>query len=226
MSWILIIKFIVGASALISLCLNIGIIIYLFKRHMSFRDDVITKVLSSKRFRSQMDIERINILNDVNRNFPKKDELINETLDAIQEIERHNKEEEEKELHHLGGQSIINRKENSAIDEIETTIPIKNTKIYYASAVKESDSSVFNTVGEIPKETSVFELVEINDGVYEFYVYEGAYDLVLQEVAYIKGACSITRLGNSRITTEKKGIANHTSDGKWVIKEQAKVKIE
>ena len=29
MSWILIIKFIVGASALISLCLNIGIIIYL-----------------------------------------------------------------------------------------------------------------------------------------------------------------------------------------------------
>ncbi len=110
--------------------------------------------------------------------------------------------------------------------ELESDTPICNTKIYYASAVKESDSSIFNSVNETPKETSVFELVEINDGVYEFYVYEGAYDLVLQEVAYIRGACSITRLGNSRIITEKKGIANHVSDGKWVIREQAKVKIE
>ena len=193
---------------------------------MNFRDEVITKVLASERIRQRFDNERMTLFNDVNRRLFNKEKLINEIIDAIQEIERHNKEEEETELHHFGGQSIINRKENSAPNEIETTIPIKNTKIYYASAVKESDSSVFNTVGEIPNDTSVFELVEINDGVYEFHVYQGAYDLVLQEIAYIKGACSITRLGNSRITTEIKGIANHSSDGKWVIKEQAKVKIE
>ncbi len=91
MSWSLIIKIIVGASALMSLCINIGIIIYLFNRHKNFRNDVITKVLASNRFSSLMNKQKIDILNESNRSPLNKEKLIDEILDEIQKIEGLNK---------------------------------------------------------------------------------------------------------------------------------------
>ena len=67
---------------------------------------------------------------------------------------------------------------------------------------------------------------QIQKGKCEFEVYEGASSLVLKESEYLNGACTIDKIGNSKVITIQKGLAELNVDGKWVVKIQAKVKFE
>lgn len=234
MSWMLIIKLIVATSAVMSLCLNVIIIIYLYNKHRNFHKDVINNVLDGinrGRLSRKIDEEKskieFNVLNKVNRMLPNIEKLRDEIIDDIRRLEGYDKIEQEELLQSIKVSKDSNCENKEIKDDTITIKPNICSKVYFASAVKENDSTTFYSVSETPIiGESIFQLIETKTGEYEFEVYSGAYNLVLQETEYIRGACYISKSGNSTITMVKNGIVNRTLDGKWVIKELARVKIE
>lgn len=110
--------------------------------------------------------------------------------------------------------------------EVEPAAQGVNKKVFYASALGE-DNRTFYTVSEQPiSDETIFKFTELKSGKCEFVIYEGAYSKVLAEDAFLVGSCKLTKTGNSRVIVTEKGIAESTIDGKWIIKKQAKIKIE
>ncbi|MCM1034883.1 MAG: hypothetical protein NC038_00030 [Paludibacter sp.] len=98
---------------------------------------------------------------------------------------------------------------------------------YYASALDERDNRTFYAVTLTPmKGETIFKFTEIQKGKCEFEVYEGAFNMVLKESDYLNGACDFEKSGNTRVVTVHKGVAEQNIDGKWQVKEQAKVRFE
>ena len=99
--------------------------------------------------------------------------------------------------------------------------------VLYASAVDEADNNTFYQVSSSPtKGESIFKLTEIQKGKCEFEVYEGAISMVLKESEFLNGACTLDKIGNTKVITTQRGIAELNVEGKWVIKVLAKVKFE
>lgn len=101
-----------------------------------------------------------------------------------------------------------------------------DTIAYYASALEE-DNKTFYAVTDHPVDgETVFKFHEIRKGKCEFVIYEKAYSQVLLDENFLTGACNLSKLGNSRVVVEKNGIAELTSDNKWIVVEPAVVKFE
>lgn len=112
-------------------------------------------------------------------------------------------------------------------EQTSTISDLVNRDFLYATAVDEGDNKTFICVENKPsKGETIFKFIKIQEGKCEFEVYEGAYSLVLKESEYLKGACTLNKVGNSKISTTKRGMAELNGDGKWCVKEQAKVKFE
>lgn len=111
--------------------------------------------------------------------------------------------------------------------QTSTISNLVSSDFLYATAIDEGDNKTFIRVENTPsKGETIFKFVKIQEGKCEFEVYEGAYSLVLKESEYLKDACTLNKVGNSKISTTKKGTAELNGDGKWCVKEQAKVKFE
>jgi hypothetical protein len=110
--------------------------------------------------------------------------------------------------------------------EAEPAAPEVKKNVFYASALEE-DNKTFYAVSEQPiSDETIFKFTELKNGKCEFVIYEGAYSKVLADDAFLVGACKVTKTGNSRVIVTEKGIAELTSDSKWVVSEPAKVKFE
>lgn len=110
--------------------------------------------------------------------------------------------------------------------EAEPAAPEVKKNVFYASALEE-DNKTFYAVSEQPiSDETIFKFTELKNGKCEFVIYEGAYSKVLADDAFLVGACKVTKTGNSRVIVTEKGIAELTSDSKWVVSAPAKVKFE
>lgn len=219
MNWTLILKYIVAGCAVLSFCMNILIIIYLFLRHKTRKEEIIMTILNSRHFEDRLNNLKTSIarsISNINVTLsPTKVELIKkEIIDEIRYLQ------------------CLDAKDSAPSVPAQqarpnTTIPTNAVKkLYYATAV-DGDSKTFCSVTDDPIHgETVFLLTELQTGLCEFEVYEGAQSLVLSEKEYLIGACSLDKIGNTKITTIQKGIAERSIEGKWFVKEQAKVKIE
>ena len=212
MNWMLILKYIIAIVAIISLCLNIGIIIYLSLQRKRRRDDMINIIITSKRFKDEIN----NIASFINLGNKKSiDKLKFDIIDEIRYLQSLDKKDEK-----------LSHKSNDKVSKSPT--PIQNVihKIYYATATTENNKNTFYRVTESPDKDSIFKLIEIQKGVCEFDIYDGAVSLILKEKEYLSDSCLVEKIGNNKIITSEKGIAEQNIEGKWIIKKQAKIKIE
>jgi hypothetical protein len=213
MNWMLILKYLVALCAVLSFGLNIVVIVYLFLRHKTRREEIITTIINSQRLKSSISrqISNINIpLSPTTKELIKK-----EIIDEIRYLQQLDKTENYSKI------------SSGTVDANYQSTPIVEKKIYYATAVNEENQHTFYSVSDTPtKGESIFKLTELQADLCEFEVYVDAYSLILQEPEYLRGACSVEKTGNVNITTIQKGLAERTIDGKWIIKKQAKIKIE
>ena len=107
---------------------------------------------------------------------------------------------------------------------VNTQIPVST--VYYATAVEEDNCTFYNVASEPTKGESIYKFTEVQKGKCEFEVFELAYNMILKESGYLDVACILDKVGNSKVITTKKGVAELNTDGKWVVKEPAKVKFE
>jgi hypothetical protein len=209
----LILKYLVALCAVLSFGLNIVVIVYLFLRHKTRREEIITTIINSQRLKSSISrqISNINIpLSPTTKELIKK-----EIIDEIRYLQQLDKTENYSKI------------SSGTVDANYQSTPIVEKKIYYATAVNEENQHTFYSVSDTPtKGESIFKLTELQADLCEFEVYVDAYSLILQEPEYLRGACSVEKTGNVNITTIQKGLAERTIDGKWIIKKQAKIKIE
>lgn len=118
----------------------------------------------------------------------------------------------------------VQQQNNPVIIEVPTQ---KNVlPIYYATAVEEGNRTFYNVASEPTKGETIFKFTEIQKGRCEFEVFELATNMVLKESGYLEGACTLDKLGNTKVVTIKKGIAELNTEGQWIVKEPAKVKFE
>lgn len=141
------------------------------------------------------------------------EELVSKVTDVVLECLRLEENERSKQQPH-----------NSVMKDNPTPKP--TLPIYYATAVEEGYHTFYNVATEPIKGETIFKLTEIQKGKCEFEVFELAYNMVLKESGYLEGACTIDKIGNSKVITKKKGIAELNTEGKWVVKEYAKIKFE
>lgn len=145
--------------------------------------------------------------------------LVSKVSDVILECIR--LEEKEK-----AGYKEINLQQQNTTVSIEVPPQKPVLPIYYATAVEEGNHTFYNVATEPTKGETIFKFTEIQRGRCEFEVFESAYNMVLKESEYLNGACILDKLGNSKVITTKRGIAELNTEGKWVVKEPAKVKFE
>ena len=219
MNWMLILKYILAGCAVLSFCMNILIITYLSLRRKTRKEEIIMTILNSRRFEDRLCNLKTSIarsISNINVTLsPTKIELIKKEI--IDEI-RHLQYLDAKEITQSTPMPPTHGITSPSVDVVK--------KLYYATAV-DGDSKTFCSVSDTPEHgVTVFLLTERQSGVCEFEVYEGAHSLVLSEREYLTGACSIDKTGNTKITTVQKGVTERTIEGKWIVKEQAKVKIE
>lgn len=216
MNWSLIFKCLFVGCTVLSFCMNILIMIYLFLRSKSRRNEIIKTILDSTRVENHIkESIRTSLSNSKTSLSPQQiDEIKKDIIDEI----RH--------LQHLDEQeSLSTAPIQQTIQAVARPANIEKKK-YYATAV-DGDSKTFCSVTSTPIHgETVFLLTEIQTNRCEFEVYEGAQSLVLSEKEYLIGACSLDKTGNSKIITVQKGVTERTTDGKWTVREQAKVKIE
>lgn len=217
MNWMLILKYLVALCAVVSFGLNIMVIVYLFLRHKIRRDEMITTVINSKRFKNNLKSSILEQISNVNIPLSPtaKDLIKKEIIDEIRYLQQLDKTENYSKI------------SSGTVDATYQSTPIVEKKLYYATAVNEENQDTFYSVSDSPtKGESIFKLTEVQANQCEFEVYVDAYSLILQEPEYLRGACSVEKTGNVKITTIQKGLAERTIDGKWIIKKQAKIKIE
>lgn len=217
MNWMLILKYLVALCAVVSFGLNIMVIVYLFLRHKIRRDEMITTVINSKRFKNNLKSSILEQISNVNIPLSPtaKDLIKKEIIDEIRYLQQLDKTENYSKI------------SSGTVDANYQSTPIVEKKLYYATAVNEENQDTFYSVSDSPtKGESIFKLTEVQANQCEFEVYVDAYSLILQEPEYLRGACSVEKTGNVKITTIQKGLAERTIDGKWIIKKQAKIKIE
>lgn len=220
MNWMLILKYLVALCAVVSFGLNIVVIVYLFLRHKTRRDEMITTVINSKRFEEK--------LNKLKNSVSKQISNINITLSpTTKELIKKEIIDEIRYLQQLDKTENYSKISSGTVAANYQSIPIVEKKLYYATAVNEENQDTFYSVSDTPtKGESIFKLTEVQANLCEFEVYADAYSLILQEPEYLRGACSIEKTGNINITTIQKGLAERTIDGKWAVRLQAKVKID
>lgn len=186
---------------------------------------------------SQVDIK----LKELNRkgNAPtiNTDKIVDTVIEEVRRLQKLDEREKEEERRKSNCKVeerpvVVTPSDNKVQQEPETSEtqavqPANQKIVLYATAVNEADNNTFYEVSESPtKGESIFRLTEIQKGKCEFEVYEGASSLVLKESEYLNGACTIDKIGNSKVITTQKGLAELNVDGKWVVKIQAKVKFE
>ena len=208
----LILNYATTIVAILSLCLNIGIIIYLCSQCKRRREDIINTVITSERVKNGInDIVSYSSLNS--KEFV--DKLKIEIIDEIRYLQSLDKKDE-----------ILPNKSNDEVSESLAQIENVNQKIYYATATTVEDKNTFYRVTESPEKNSIFKLIEIQKGMCEFGIYDGAISLILKAKEYLSDSCLVENIGNSKIITSEKGIAEQNIEGKWIIKKQARIKIE
>ncbi len=208
----LILKYTIVFLAFVSFCINISIIIYLCLQRKRRREDIINIILTSKRFKDEIN----NIVSFINLgNKQSIDKLKFEIIDEIRYLQSLDKKDE-----------ILSHKSNDKVSKLSTSIQNVTQKIYYATATTENNKNIFYRVTESPEKDSIFKLIKTQKGVCEFEIYDGAVSLILKEKEYLSDSCLVEKTGNSRIMTLEKGIAEQNIEGKWIIKKQAKIKIE
>lgn len=220
MNWMLILKYLVALCAVVSFSLNIVVIVYLFLRHKNRREEIITTIINSQRFEER--------LNKVKSSISRQISNINITLSpTTKDVIKKEIIDEIRYLQQLDKTAKVSKSSTSTIAASQQFVPIVEKKIYYATAVNEENQHTFYSVSDSPtKGESIFKLTELQADLCEFEVYVDAYSLVLQETEYLRGACSVEKTGNVNITTIQKGLAERTIDGKWAVRQQAKVKID
>ena len=220
MNWMLILKYLVALCAVLSFGLNIVVIVYLFLRHKTRRDEMITTVINSKRFEEK--------LNKLKSSVSKQISNINITLSpTAKDLIKKEIIDEIRYLQQLDSTEKVLKNSTGTIAASHQFVPIVEKKLYYATAVNEENQHTFYSVSDTPtKGESIFKLTELQADLCEFEVFVDAYSLVLQETEYLRGACSVEKTGNVNITTIQKGLAERTIDGKWAVRQQAKVKID
>ncbi|MBR6520616.1 MAG: hypothetical protein IKT77_06515 [Paludibacteraceae bacterium] len=212
MNWMLILNYATPIVATLSLCLNIGIIIYLWLQRKQRRDDIINIILTSQRFKDEIN----SIASFINLNNKKAiDKLKFEIIDEIRYLQSLD-----------GKDEILSNKSNDKASKSPAQIQNVNQKIYYATATTEDNKNTFYRVTVSPEKESIFKLIEIQKGVCEFEIYDGAISLILKEKEYLSDSCLVEKTGNNKVITSEKGIAEQNIEGKWIIKKQAKIKIE
>ena len=168
------------------------------------------------------------------------DKIVDTVIEEVRRLQKLDEREKEEERQRAirkveEQQRNANPKQQPAIpQEIDTPTEhptqqnvVKSEVILFATAVDETDNNTFVTVSETPtKGETIFKFTEIQKGRCEFEVYEGATSLVLKESEYLNGACAVDKIGNSKVITTQKGVAELNTEGKWVVKEPAKVKFE
>ena len=208
----LILNYATPIVATLSLCLNIGIIIYLWLQRKQRRDDIINIILTSQRFKDEIN----SIASFINLNNKKAiDKLKFEIIDEIRYLQSLD-----------GKDEILSNKSNDKASKSPAQIQNVNQKIYYATATTEDNKNTFYRVTVSPEKESIFKLIEIQKGVCEFEIYDGAISLILKEKEYLSDSCLVEKTGNNKVITSEKGIAEQNIEGKWIIKKQAKIKIE
>jgi hypothetical protein len=181
---------------------------------------MITTVIGSKRFEEKLNKLKSSVskqISNINITLSPtaKDLIKKEIIDEIRYLQQLDKTENYSKI------------SSGTVDANYQSTPIVEKKIYYATAVNEENQHTFYSVSDTPtKGESIFKLTELQADLCEFEVYVDAYSLILQEPEYLRGACSVEKTGNVNITTIQKGLAERTIDGKWIIKKQAKIKIE
>lgn len=167
--------------------------------------------------KTQVRSELSKLIDDPNEKFVYL--ITDNVYERIVELEKLNQKEKDE----ISKESII--KQPSAE---EPTVEIKNTgRVYFASALDENDNKTFYNVSDIPVPgETIFKFTELKNGKCEFEIYEEAFSKVLKVTDFLTGACKIDRVGTTKVIVKEKGIAEITIEGKWVVKEQAKVKFE
>jgi hypothetical protein len=181
---------------------------------------MITTVINSKRFEEK--------LNKLKNSVSKQISNINITLSpTTKELIKKEIIDEIRYLQQLDKTENYSKISTGTIAASYQFVPIVEKKLYYATAVNEENQHTFYSVSDTPtKGESIFKLTELQADLCEFEVFVDAYSLVLQETEYLRGACSVEKTGNVNITTIQKGLAERTIDGKWAVRQQAKVKID
>ena len=219
MNWMLILKYLIALCAVVSFGLNIVIIVYLFLRHKTRREEIIMTITNSQRFEERLNRLKSSILKQISN--------INITLSPTK-VDMIKKEiiDEIRYLQQLDNTENVSKNSAAAGTANHQFVPMVEKKLYYATAVEENQHT-FCSVSDTPtKDESIFKLIELQTNLCEFEVYVDAYSLVLQETEYLRGACSVEKTGNVNITTIQKGLAERTINWKWSVKQQAKVKID
>lgn len=220
MNWMLILKYLVALCAVLSFGLNIVVIVYLFLRHKTRREEIITTIINSQRFEERLNKVKSSIsrqISNINITLSPttKDVIKKEIIDEIRYLQQLDKTEK------------VSKSNVGIVAANHQSMPTVERKVYYATAVNEENQHTFYSVSDTPtKGESIFKLTELQANLCEFEVYADAYSLVLQETEYLRGACSVEKTGNVSITTTQKGLAERTIDGKWAVRQQAKVKID
>lgn len=155
-----------------------------------------------------------------------KKKIVDEVVENVRYCQKLDEKEKKEENAKLATQSAI-KEETPSAQPIATEQLHAVTNLLYATAVDESDDTTFYRVETAPqKGDTIFLFREIQKGKCEFEVYEGAYSRVLKESEYLKGACTLDKIGNNKVVTVQKGIAELNADGNWIVKTKARVKFE
>lgn len=153
-----------------------------------------------------------------------KEKIVDEVIEEVRHCQKlDEKEKKEEEANHASQTS----KGVKVTVPAETEQPHEMNNLLYATAVDESDDITFYRVETAPqKGDTIFLFREIQKGKCEFEVYEEACSRVLKESEYLKGACTLDKIGNNKVVTVQKGIAELNDDGNWIVKTKARVKFE
>lgn len=132
MNWMLILKYLVALCAVLSFSLNIVVIVYLFLRHKTRRDEVITTVINSKRFEEK--------LNKLKNSVSKQISNINITLSpTTKELIKKEIIDEIRYLQQLDKTENYSKISSGTVAANYQSMPIVEKKLYYATAVNEEN---------------------------------------------------------------------------------------
>lgn len=156
--------------------------------------------------------------------------LIENISDAVYEDIRHLFELNKKEAAAQSSNNAVAEpakpSESPKKETQEETPRDSNSKMYYASALEEDNKTFYNVSEEPVPDETVFLFIETKNGKCDFAIYEGARSKVLKDDSFLTGACQLARIGNSKVVVTEKGIAELTTDNKWVVTKPAKVTFE
>ena len=218
----------IAFCALIISVIAIGVAIYAVVRlsqdESDFRENYSQKY--KKEYSNEKTVQST-IEQQVKKQFDSyKEKMIDEVVDNVRCCQKLDEKEKKEEEEKLASRSS-NKEEKPTAQTVETEQHHEAAIFFYATAIGESDDITFYRVETVPqKGDTIFLFREIQKGKCEFEVYEGAYSRVLKESEYLKGACTLDKIGNSKVVTVQKGIAELNVDGNWIVKRQAKVKFE